>query len=227
MMNIAVFASGSGTNAENMMTRFRSSDTARVALVLSDHTDAFVLTRAARFGVPAATFSAKEFRQDIWSGTGTVSGLFTSGEAIPKTLSGLLERFDIHIIVLAGFLLKVPPYLLDRYPRRVLNIHPALLPAYGGKGMHGMHVHEAVITAGEKESGITIHLCDEQYDHGTILHQSRCTITPEDTPESLAAKIHLLERVYPLIVEKYILDMNCHRDSIHVSGCPAPEPETL
>jgi len=205
MTNIAIFASGNGTNAENIMTRFRDSGPARVSLILSDRTDARVLERAARFGVPTATFSAWDLRENVWPGTGTVSSAFALPQQMPRTISGLLRHYGIGVIALAGFLLKVPPYLLEEYPGRILNIHPALLPAYGGKGMYGMHVHEAVIAAGEKESGITIHLCDEQYDHGAILYQARCGITPDDTPESLAAKIHELERTYPEVIEKFIL----------------------
>jgi len=206
MTNIAIFASGNGTNAENIMNRFRNSDVARVSLVLSDRPDAYVLERAARFEVPTAIFSAREFREDVWPGNGTVSSAFSPRNPMSGTISGLLRHYGIGVIALAGFLQKVPPYLLEEYPHRILNIHPALLPAYGGKGMYGMHVHEAVIAAGEKESGITIHLCDEQYDHGDILYQSRCSIIPEDTPESLAAKIHELERAYPEVLEKFILN---------------------
>jgi len=208
MTNIAIFASGNGTNAENIMNRFMNSDVARVSLVLSDRSDAYVLERAARFGVPTAVFHAREFKEDIWPGSGTVSSAFPLRNQMPGTISGLLRHYGIGVIALAGFLLKVPPYLLEECPHRILNIHPALLPAYGGKGMYGMHVHEAVISAGEKESGITIHICDEQYDHGTILYQSRCGITPEDTPESLAAKIHSLEKAYPEVIEQFIRSLS-------------------
>jgi len=185
MIHIAVFASGSGTNAENFMNRFRESNIAEVSLVLCNKPDAYVLKRAENFDVPSCVITPAQLLDE-------------------NHISPLLESCHIDIIILAGFLLRIPPYLLEKYEGKVLNIHPALLPKYGGKGMHGMHVHQAVIGAGEKESGITVHLCDEQYDHGRILFQSKCTVDVNDTPESLAAKIHELEREYPRVAEDYI-----------------------
>lgn len=119
-------------------------------------------------------------------------------------LTEVLADLQTDYVILAGFLLKVPDFLLNAYPERIINIHPALLPAYGGKGMYGDHVHKAVIAAGEKESGITIHLADNQYDHGRILYQAKCPVTPEDTPETLFAKVHELEKAYPEVIERYI-----------------------
>lgn len=191
--NIVVFASGSGTNAENIINWSENRKTYRVKAVFCNRTDAYVLTRAERHGIPSWIFSARDFKADtlIYKGRQT---------SLTETLAGLSTDY----IVLAGFLLKVPDYLLAAYPERILNIHPALLPSYGGKGMYGDHVHRAVIAAGEKESGITIHLADNQYDHGRILYQAKCQVTPEDTPETLFAKVHELEKAYPHVIEDYV-----------------------
>lgn len=170
------------------MSRFADSKIARVALLLSNKEEAYALKRAEKFSVPTAIIGTPAFSTDR------------------NAISDLLDRYRIDLIVLAGFLLKIPPYMLEKYPRRILNIHPALLPKYGGKGMYGSHVHEAVIAAGEKESGITIHLCDEILDHGEHLYQAKCTVEPGETPESLAAKIHQLEKAYPEVIERYILN---------------------
>ena len=183
--NIVIFASGSGSNAENIINWSKDRDTYRVKGVFCN--------RAERLGVPAWTFSRKEFKDNT---------IIYNGEA--ASLTAVLADLDTDCIVLAGFLLKVPDYLLEAYPERILNIHPALLPSYGGKGMYGEHVHKAVIAAGEKESGITIHLTDSQYDHGRILYQARCSVSPEDTPETLFKKVHLLERAYPEVIDKYV-----------------------
>ncbi|HIZ86830.1 MAG TPA: phosphoribosylglycinamide formyltransferase [Candidatus Coprenecus pullistercoris] len=191
--NIVILASGSGTNAENIIRWSQNRGTYRIAAVMSNRKDAYVLTRAENLGVPYCTFTASEFR----NGT-----LTYNGES--RRLTDVLEELGTDCIILAGFLLKVPDYLIEAYPERILNIHPALLPSYGGKGMYGGHVHQAVIAAGEKESGITIHIVDKQYDHGKTIYQARCTVTPEDTPETLFAKVHELERAYPEVIEKYI-----------------------
>lgn len=185
MFSIAVFASGSGSNAENLVSHFKDSTVGRISLILSNKKDAYVLQRAKRLGVPYSTFTYKEFQD-------------------PQTILSILEKYRIDFILLAGFLLKVPEYLLTKYPNRILNIHPALLPKYGGKGMYGEHVHQAVIAAKEKQSGITIHVIDENYDCGKTVYQSICTISDDETPESLAAKIHELERAYPQVAEDYI-----------------------
>ena len=169
--NIVIFASGSGSNAENIIKWAQNHKTYRVAAVLCNRKDAFVLTRY-------------------------------KGES--RKLTDVLHELGTDFIILAGFLLKVPEYLIAEWPERILNIHPALLPSFGGKGMYGDHVHQAVIAAGEKESGITIHIVDNQYDHGKTIYQVRCTVTPEDTPETLFAKVHELERAYPEVIEGYI-----------------------
>lgn len=186
MFSIAVFASGSGSNAENLVSHFKDSTVGRISLILSNKKDAYVLQRAERLGVPYSTFTYKEFQDS------------------EKILS-ILDEYRIDFIILAGFLLKVPQYLLTRFPNRILNVHPALLPKYGGKGMYGEHVHQAVIAAKEKQSGITIHVIDENYDCGRTIYQSICSISDDDTPESLAAKIHELERAYPQVAEDYII----------------------
>ena len=185
MKNLIVFASGSGTNAENLINYFKGSSEFCVAAVFCNQPDAFVLQRAARLGVPAEVFN----KADLTGGR----------------VAGLLEKYDAWAIILAGFLMMVPADIIKAYPGRIINIHPALLPKYGGKGMHGMHVHEAVVAAGEPETGITIHLVDEQYDHGKTLFQARCEVLPCDTALDVAAKIHLLEQEhFPEVVDGYL-----------------------
>ncbi|MFP4469345.1 MAG: phosphoribosylglycinamide formyltransferase [Bacteroidales bacterium] len=186
MINIAIFASGSGTNAQRIIEYFSGHDDVRVALVLSNKKDAVVLARAQKLKVPVHVFSRKNFYES-------------------HQVLDVLKDTRIDFIILAGFLWLVPEYLLEAFSNRIVNIHPALLPAYGGKGMYGMNVHRAVIEAGEKESGITIHLVDEKYDHGKILYQARCRIDRNETPESLAQKIHQLEYThYPVIIDRFI-----------------------
>lgn len=190
MTNIAIFASGSGTNAEAIMDHFSDSSCGRVALLLSNRADAYALRRAERFGVPTAVFSRDEFCD-------------RDGK-----VAALLREHQIDFIVLAGFLWLVPNYLTDTYAGRIVNIHPALLPKFGGRGMYGDNVHRAVIDSGEAESGITIHLVNEKYDSGDILFQASVPVTTDDTPDSLAAKIHVLEhRHFPLIIERTIQNL--------------------
>lgn len=185
MQRIAVLASGSGTNAERLVRHFTGHPLARVVLIGCDRPGAGVLQRAWDLGVPAHLFSGKDL--------------------LEGRLQQELERLGVDLIVLAGFLRLVPASLVQAFPRRIVNIHPALLPAHGGKGMYGRHVHEAVLAAGDRESGITIHLVDEHYDQGEHLFQARCPVLPEDDPDSLAARIHELEhRHYPEVVEKLV-----------------------
>ncbi len=182
-INIAVFASGSGTNAEQLIKHFQEVDGMNVCKVYCNKADAYVLERAKKFDVPSLVFNRSEF---------------TSDEFLAQ-----LETVDF--IILAGFLWKIPEYLIQEYPDKIINIHPALLPSYGGKGMYGSHVHESVIANKEKQSGITIHLVNENYDEGRTLFQASCDISTEDTPDSLAQKIHQLEHKYfPQIAEDYI-----------------------
>jgi phosphoribosylglycinamide formyltransferase 1 len=189
MKNIAIFASGSGTNAENIIKYFSTRKTAKVSLVLSNNRNALVLTRAATLGIPAVFFERSDF--------------YVTGEVL-----GRLESYDIDFIVLAGFLWLVPENILEKYKGRIINIHPALLPGYGGKGMYGDAVHKAIIANREKESGITIHWVDKHYDNGDIIFQERCKVDPSDTPESLAKKIHSLEYAFfPSVIEEVILKL--------------------
>ncbi len=186
MKNIAIFASGSGSNARKIIEHFADSPLARVTLVLSNNPQAYVLTRAREAGVEGLVFDRMQF---------------TDKEYIVK----ILRDRAIDYVVLAGFLWLIPAALVEAYRGKIVNIHPALLPAYGGKGMYGHHVHQAVIAAGEKESGITIHRVNEVYDSGDILAQYRVAVAPDDTPDTLAAKIHVLEhRYFPEIIETEI-----------------------
>ena len=184
--NIAIFASGSGTNAENIIRYFQENDLIRVALVLSNRSDAYVLERAYRLQVPSEVFLKEE-----WA----------SGERI----LAVLDKHHIDFIVLAGFLVRVPEVLLHAYPNKIINIHPALLPKFGGKGMYGDRVHEAVVAAGETESGITIHYINEHYDEGDTVFQAKCPVLPDDSVADVAQKVHALEyEYYPLIIEKLL-----------------------
>ena len=189
-INIAIFASGSGSNAENITQYLLSPQNKgagiEVSLILSNKADAYVLERAHRLGVKSAVFSKREMEES-------------------SVVDTILAERRIDFIILAGFLLKFPERLVGRYQNRIINIHPALLPKYGGKGMYGERVHQAVIAAKERESGITIHLVNEVYDNGPHLFQAKCNITEEDTPETLAAKIHQLEaQHFPSVVFDYI-----------------------
>ena len=183
-----MFASGSGNNAENIINHFSKSDKARVKLVLSENPDAYVLERAKRLKVPTHIFSMNDLSK---LGKGSVLDL--------------LKLKKIDFIALAGFLKLMPTAIVDEFSKRIVNIHPALLPKYGGKGMYGAHVHKAVIDAKESKSGITIHLVNSQYDKGDILYQSECDVMPCDTPELLAERIHNLEYQYfPRVIEEYM-----------------------
>ena len=194
MRNLAIFASGSGTNAENLIKYFSGHPEYRVAVVLCNKPDAFVLQRAEKFGVPSVVFTKSQL---------VCSDAFTE-DGKPSVIS-ILKEYDAFAIILAGFLMRIPSFMIDAWPRRIINIHPALLPKYGGKGMHGMHVHEAVVAAKEVESGITIHLVDEQYDHGKTLFQAKCEVLPCDTALDVAAKIHLLEQAhFHEVVDDYL-----------------------
>ena len=184
--NIAVLASGSGTNAENIIRYFREKGSARVALVLTNRQNAFVLERAKRLGVPCVWFAKSDWE---------------SGELVLSTL----REYDIDFVVLAGFLARVPDNILHAYPNKIINIHPALLPKFGGKGMYGDRVHEAVVAAGEKESGITIHYINEHYDEGNTIFQATCPVLPTDTPDDVAKKVHALEyEHFPQVIEQVL-----------------------
>jgi phosphoribosylglycinamide formyltransferase-1 len=182
--NIAIFASGEGTNAQRIIDYFKNSAVVNVALVISNKADANVLNRAAKEGIPTYVTD----RAGFYEGTVTIERL---------------QDANIDLIVLAGFLWMIPANLIRAYPGRILNIHPALLPKFGGKGMYGMHVHRAVIGAKEKESGISIHYVNEHYDEGEIIAQHACGISENDSPEQLAQKIQQLEHTFfPVVIEK-------------------------
>jgi phosphoribosylglycinamide formyltransferase-1 len=184
--NIAIFASGSGTNAENIIRYFSNNKSAKVSLVLSNKREAYVLKRAATLNVRSVFFDRKELYEK---------------EKVLRYLS----MYKIDFIVLAGFLWLIPENILEIYEKRIVNIHPALLPKYGGKGMYGERVHEAVIANHDKVSGITIHYVNKLYDKGDIIFQTRCKVTPEDTPDTLAAKVHELEyKYFPVIIEELV-----------------------
>jgi phosphoribosylglycinamide formyltransferase 1 len=190
MKSIAILASGSGTNAENLIRYFRTSPAGRVTLVLTNRPDAGVITRAGNLGVKAIVFTRRE--------------LYETGRVL-----NLLRENSIDFIVLAGFLLLVPAEILESYHGRIVNIHPALLPRYGGRGMYGMHVHEAVLASGDLKSGITIHHVNPSYDEGDIIFQATCTVMPGDTPETLAKRIHELEyRHFPPVVEELLQQLS-------------------
>ena len=183
MKNVAIFASGSGTNAENIARYFSKSETVKVAVVLSNNKNVGVHARVNKLGIPSFVFSSDEF----------VEG---------TPILAKLAEYQIDLIVLAGFMNKISDTLLNAYPGKIINIHPALLPKHGGKGMYGMHVHEAVVAAGEKESGITIHYINENYDEGDIIFQATCEVLPADTAEEVATKVHALEYAhYPHVIE--------------------------
>lgn len=182
-INLAILASGSGTNAENIGAYFSDHASIHVTQILSNKQDAGVHRRAKKLGIPSATFSREAFYDP----------------------SFIEQLKDVDYIILAGFLWLVPAYLIEAFPNKIINIHPALLPKYGGKGMYGNRVHEAVVAANESESGITIHLVNEQYDEGEVLFQVKCTVEPADTPEHVAKKIHELEYAhFPRVIEEYI-----------------------
>lgn len=186
-VNVAIFASGNGSNAEAIIRYFKSSKRIKISLIASNRNDAFVLQRAIKHQIPSLVFSRKELQET---------------DNVLQKLKGL----HIGFIVLAGFMIRVPANILSLYNRRIINIHPALLPGYGGKGMYGMNVHEAVISSGEKESGISIHYVNENYDEGDIIFQTKCRVDETDTPESLAEKVHKLEYEYfPEIIERVII----------------------
>lgn len=185
---IAIFASGSGTNAENIASYFKEHPALAVSLILSNRPDAFVLQRAKKLGIDSRVFDRQQFHET------------------DQVLQTLLE-YNIEFIVLAGFLWLVPENILKAFPDRIVNIHPALLPKYGGKGMYGEKVHQAVKQSGDKLTGITIHLVNEKYDEGQILFQATCKVKPGDTPESIAQKVHALEyKYFPKVIEEFFGD---------------------
>lgn len=186
MKNIVILASGSGTNAENIAKYFAGSDSVRISAILSNKKDAYVLTRAENLGIEHSSFTKDEF----------IGGKVTE----------IIKGMNPDLVVLSGFLLQVPASMVEAFPHKIINIHPALLPKFGGKGMYGDRVHEAVVASGEKESGITIHYIDENYDQGTTIFQAKCPVLPSDTPHDVAVKVHALEyEWFPKILDNILM----------------------
>jgi len=186
MKHIAIFASGAGSNTLEIIRHFKGHKTINVSLVCCNKPGAGVIQLAEHAGIPVRMIEKEQFFR---------------GDAYVAEL----QQAEIDLIVLAGFLWKIPIALTDAFKGRILNIHPALLPKYGGKGMYGKHVHEAVIASGDQSSGITIHLVDDVYDHGQIIFQTKVDISEGDSPETLASKVHILEhRYFPSVIEKFI-----------------------
>lgn len=183
---LAIFASGSGTNAEEIFKYFRGHDQVEVVLLLSNKADAYALERAKKFNVDARVFNRAQFQDE--------------------TILEWLKEDGVTHIVLAGFLWLIPEYLIKNFPDRIVNVHPALLPKFGGKGMYGSNVHEAVKNSGEVETGITIHVVNEKYDEGKVLFQAKCEVAKSDTPDDIANKVHQLEHQhFPRVIEKWVL----------------------
>ena len=190
MTNIAIFVSGSGTNCENIIRHFTDSKNVKIALVLSNRSDAYALVRAEKYNIPTVILPKTDFYKE-------------------EQLLGLMQTYAINFIVLAGFLLMIPDFLIRAYNRRMVNLHPALLPKFGGKGMYGHHVHEAVKAAGETETGMTVHWVSSICDGGEIIAQYCTPINPEDTPDDIAAKEHILEQKYfPKVIEQVLQSLN-------------------
>ena len=186
MKRIVIFASGSGSNAENLIKFFQNSDSTSVVQVLTNNQHAKVLDRCKRLKVSAFSFNRTAFTKT-------------------DDVLNLLKATKPDLIVLAGFLWKFPEHILEAFPNKVINVHPALLPKYGGKGMYGMHVHEAVVANNESETGITIHYVNENYDEGAIIFQAKCEVNKKDTVKVVAAKIHELEmKHFPEVVKKLL-----------------------
>ncbi|MBP5547586.1 MAG: phosphoribosylglycinamide formyltransferase [Bacteroidales bacterium] len=187
-IKLAILASGNGTNAQQISEYFANSKTVKVDLIIYNKRDAYVAKRAENLGIESRYFNRHDFLET-------------------DNVLNLLKERNIDYIILAGFLLLVPENLLSAFPNHIINIHPALLPKYGGKGMYGHHVHEAVVANHESETGITIHVIDHRYDCGTTLFQAYCKVLPIDTADDVAAKIHLLEKeFFPRVIESYILN---------------------
>lgn len=186
MIRLAVFASGSGSNAENIAKYFSDNQNVKISVVISNNPEAGVHQRMEKLGIPTVTFSKEDFAAE---------------ESVLKVLSD----YAIDWIILAGFLKKISGAILQAYPNRIVNIHPALLPKYGGKGMYGMRVHEAVVDAKEKETGITIHYINENYDEGPAIFQATCPVLPTDAPADVADKVHQLEYAhFPQVIEQLV-----------------------
>ena len=183
MKHLVIFASGAGSNAQKIIDYFKNSQLAKAVLIVCNKPNAGVISIAQKENIPLLMIQKERF--------------FNGDSYLPE-----LKKVNAELIVLAGFLWKIPASIITAYPRKIINIHPALLPKYGGKGMYGQYVHESVLTAGEVESGITIHYVDEQYDNGDVIFQTACPVLENDTHETLAHRIHQLEHIYyPQVIE--------------------------
>ena len=186
--HIVLFASGNGTNTQNIIKYFQNSNQAEVVCVLSNNKNAQVLDRSKALSIEALSFTKAEM-------------------LAPQNLLSLLKQYKPDLIVLAGFLLKFPEIIIDAFPNKVINIHPALLPKFGGKGMYGNHVHKAVVANKETHSGITIHYVDGQYDHGKIIFQKKTLLAPKDTPKDVAVRVQFLEHQWlPKVIEQILIN---------------------
>jgi phosphoribosylglycinamide formyltransferase-1 len=187
MTNIVLFASGSGSNVENIVNFFEKDENVKISYILTNNPEAFVIERARKLDIPCKVFSRQELNKD-------------------DAILDFLIKNRTNLIVLAGFLWLIPLKITKAFPNRIINIHPALLPKYGGKGMYGSRVHEAVVENREKESGITIHYVNEKYDEGNIIFQAKCPVLPEDSAEDVAAKIHELEyKYFPRVISELVM----------------------
>tara|TARA_B110000879_G_C11011814_1_gene447304 strand:+ start:313 stop:894 length:582 start_codon:yes stop_codon:yes gene_type:complete len=183
---IAIFASGSGSNTQSIIQYFQQKENIEIALIMCNKSNAFVVQRAQKLGVKCIVFNSETFKNNLG-------------------FLDILSKYEVNWIVLAGFLLKIPEYIIEDFQGKIINIHPALLPKYGGKGMYGMNVHRSVIENNETESGISIHYVNKNYDEGKMIFQASCAINAGDSPEDLANKIRLLEHQhYPKVIEETI-----------------------
>lgn len=187
MWNVTIFASGSGSNAENIFNYFKNSKLVRIGLLITDNPKAFVIERCRRHSVPCLVLS-KRLIDDT------------------DFMLGVLRDFSTNFVVLAGYIKLVPDYIVTAFDQRIVNIHPSLLPKHGGKGMYGSRVHQSVLDSGDKESGITIHFIDNDYDRGSVIFQAKCPVLPDDTADTLAQRVHALEyEHYPKVIEDTII----------------------
>lgn len=189
LKHLVIFASGAGSNAQQIINYFRNSTLAKVVLIVCNKPGAGVISIAEKENIPLLLIGKERF--------------FRGDAYLPE-----LDKIKTNLIILAGFLWKIPQLLINAYPRQIINIHPALLPKYGGKGMYGPYVHESIINAGEMESGITIHYVDERYDNGDVIFQTACPVLENDTPETLAQRVHTLEHLhYPQVIEELLKNL--------------------
>lgn len=187
MWNVTIFASGSGSNAENIFNYFKDSKLVRIGLLITDNPKAFVIERCRRHSVPCLVLS-KRLIDDT------------------DFMLGVLRDFRTNFVVLSGYIKLIPDYIVAAFDQRIVNIHPSLLPKHGGKGMYGSRVHQSVLDSGDKESGITIHFIDNDYDRGSVIFQAKCPVLPDDTADTLAQRVHALEyEHYPKVIEDTII----------------------